>query len=185
MEIYNKLFNLQNSFKSKKDSYNNFGKYAYRNAEAMLSTLKPLMAEQKVILLFNEELINDNTMKCTASLIDIETGEKIETSSICKIDSRLKGMSEAQSSGACISYLRKYTMGALFAVDDGKDADSVDNTQKNTVQDRINQSDKSSALIQARINQCKTNDELMSLYQEIGTPQNTDLFTKRKNQLKS
>ena len=39
-------------------------------------------------------------------------------------------MDEAQITGAASSYARKYALNGLFAIDDGKDADSVDNTQQ-------------------------------------------------------
>jgi len=35
-----------------------------------------------------------------------------------------KGMDEAQITGACSSYSRKYNLNGLFAIDDTKDADS-------------------------------------------------------------
>ena len=77
MSIYKKLFELQQEFKSKKDSFNTFGKYSYRNAEAMLTTLKPMLNEKELILIFKEELVNDSFMKSTARLIEVETREEI------------------------------------------------------------------------------------------------------------
>ncbi|HSH67485.1 MAG TPA: ERF family protein, partial [Bacteroidia bacterium] len=39
-----------------------------------------------------------------------------------------KGMDESQITGASSSYARKYALNGLFAIDDNKDADTMDNT---------------------------------------------------------
>ena len=49
MNIYKKLFELQQEFKSKKDNFNSFGKYSDRNAEAMLTTLKPMLNDKGLV----------------------------------------------------------------------------------------------------------------------------------------
>lgn len=163
MSIYKKLFELQQEFKSKKDSFNTFGKYSYRNAEAMLTTLKPMLNEKGLILIFKEELVNDSFMKSTARLIEVETGEEISTECVTAIDLDLKGMSSAQSTGATISYLRKYLMGGLFAVDEGKDADSMDTTNFNKPKTTEN---KVSDILQ-QISECNTIEDLTDLWGKL------------------
>ena len=163
MSIYKKLFELQQEFKSKKDSFNTFGKYSYRNAEAMLTILKPMLNEKGLILIFKEELVNDSFMKSTARLIEVETGEEISTECVTAIDLDLKGMSSAQCTGATISYLRKYLMGGLFAVDEGKDADSMDTTNFNkpkTTEDKISD-------ILQQISECNTIEDLTDLWGKL------------------
>ena len=185
MSIYKKLFELQQEFKSKKDSFNTFGKYSYRNAEAMLTTLKPMLNEKGLILIFKEELVNDSFMKSTARLIEVETGEEISTECVTAIDLDLKGMSSAQCTGATISYLRKYLMGGLFAVDEGKDADSMDTTNFNkpkTTEDKISD-------ILNQISECQTIEELTALWKQIGDWTKNETikiaFTSKKNILKN
>ena len=184
MSIYKKLFELQQEFKSKKDNFNSFGKYSYRNAEAMLTTLKPMLNEKGLILIFKEELVNDSFMKSTARLIEVETGEEISTECVTAIDLDLKGMSSAQSTGCTISYLRKYLMGGLFAIDEGKDADSMDTTNFNkpkTTEDKISD-------ILNQIIECKTIDDLTALWKQIGDWSKNEIikaaFTGKKNILK-
>ena len=163
MNIYKKLFELQQEFKSKKDNFNSFGKYSYRNAEAMLTTLKPMLNDKGLVLIFKEELVNDNFMKSTARLIDIESNEEISTECVTAIDLDLKGMSSAQCTGATISYLRKYLMGGLFAIDEGKDADSMDTTNFNkpkTTEDKISD-------ILQQISECNTIDDLTDLWGKL------------------
>ena len=183
MSIYKKLFELQQEFKSKKDSFNTFGKYSYRNAEAMLATLKPMLNEKGLILIFKEELVNDSFMKSTARLIEVETGEEISTECVTAIDLDLKGMSSAQSTGATISYLRKYLMGGLFAVDEGKDADSMYTTNFNkpkTTEDKINN-------ILNQILECQTIEELTDLWKQIEKKKKNEIikatFTSKKQMI--
>lgn len=185
MSIYKKLFELQQEFKSKKDSFNTFGKYSYRNAEAMLTTLKPMLNDKGLVLIFKEELVNDNFMKSTARLIEVETGEEISTECVTAIDLDLKGMSSAQSTGATISYLRKYLMGGLFAVDEGKDADSMDTTNFNkpkTTEEKING-------IINQISECSSVEELTQLWNKIGNWTKNEVvknaFTTKKKILKN
>lgn len=183
--IYRKLFNLQQEFKSKKDGFNNFGKYNYRNAEQMLTTLKPMLNNLGLVLIFKEELVNDNFMKSTARLINTEDGAEITTECVAAIDLNLKGMSAAQSSGATISYLRKYLMGGLFAIDEGKDADSMDTTNFNKPK---TPEDKVSNILQ-QISECNTLDELTDLWGKIKGWTNNQVvkeaFTAKKKIIKN
>ena len=184
--IYKKLFELQQEFKSKKDSFNTFGKYSYRNAEAMLTTLKPMLNEKGLILIFKEELVNDSFMKSTARLIEVETGEEISTECVTAIDLDLKGMSSAQSTGCTISYLRKYLMGGLFAVDEGKDADSMDTTNFNKP---IKKTEDKISDILNQISECQTIEELTDLWNRLKTWTKNETiktaFTTKKNILKN
>lgn len=185
--IYRKLFNLQQEFKSKKDSFNAFGKYSYRNAEQMLSVLKPMLNNMGLVLVFKEELVNDNFMKSTARLINVEDGTEISTECVTAIDLNLKGMSAAQSTGATISYLRKYLMGGLFAIDEGKDADSMDPAQF-APKPKITPEDKIANILQ-QISECTSVDELTSLWDKIkGWTNNQtvkDAFTAKKKMIKN
>lgn len=180
MKIYEKLFSIQQSFKSTKDSRNNFGGYNYRNIEKMLADLKPLLSENGLILTFREEInITDSipVLCSTATLIDNEDGEKYETSTSILIDRELKGMCTAQASGASLSYIRKYLIQSLLAIDDGSlEIDSMDFT-----------SVKNENIVQ-KIDGCTTLEQLNELYKSIDEATQTKYkkcFTFRKNKLKN
>lgn len=184
--IYKKLFDLQQNFKSAKDKRNNFMGFNYRNYETMLTSLKPMLAEKQLIIISKEELLDNDYMKCTMSLIDIENEEKVETSSVVKIDTELKTMSKGQLSGSIISYLKKYTLQSLLLIDDGNDLDTLDtdqtkNKKKETTEDKI-------ASILDQINECSTREELKALWEKLGnwTKNQTvkTAFTARKEVLK-
>ena len=192
MNIYSKLFQLQQEFKSAKNQENKFGKYNFRNIEIMLSELKPLLNKLGLVITFNEEFINDGFLKSTVSLIDTEDGETVSTNSICAIDSNVKGMSNSQATGCALTYSRKYSLQALLAIDDGKsDPDSMNGNDFNNNSKSQNKSltkEEKVSNILDQINECNTIDELTALWKQIGdwTKNETikTAFTSKKNILK-
>ena len=188
--IYKKLFELQQEFKASKNQQNTFGKYNFRNIEVMLTELKPLLNKLGLVILFREELINDNFLKSTCKLIDIETGEETSTNSICAIDSEVKGMSNSQATGCALTYSRKYTLQALLAIDDGKsDPDSMNGNDFNlkpvpklTTEEKING-------IINQISECSSVEELTQLWNKIGNWTKNEVvknaFTTKKKILKN
>ena len=193
MNIYSKLFQLQQEFKSAKNQENKFGKYNFRNIEIMLSELKPLLNKLGLVITFNEEFINDGFLKSTVSLIDTEDGETVSTNSICAIDSNVKGMSNSQATGCALTYSRKYSLQALLAIDDGKsDPDSMNGNDFNNNSKPQNKSmttaEKVSSII-SQISECNTIDDLTALWKRIGDwSKNESIkasFTAKKNILKN
>lgn len=128
MNAYTKLFNIQQKLKAPKNQFNKFGGYAYRSCEDILTALKPLLNEQQVILLINDEVIEvggKNYIKATVKFIDIETGESVENSALAREDEDRKKMDSPQITGSCSSYARKYALNGLFMIDDVKDSDAT------------------------------------------------------------
>lgn len=168
MNIYSKLFKLQQTYNSTKDNFNAFGKYSFRNVEQILAELKPILQPLNLVIVFNEEIINGTTndyIKFEAKLIDIETDESVSNVSVCGIDTELKGMSKAQMTGACLTYGRKYCLGGLLGFSTGiADPDSMDNTKLNnkpkTTEDKISD-------ILQQISECNTIDDLTDLWGKL------------------
>lgn len=193
MNIYKKLFQLQQEFKSTKNQENKFGKYNFRNIEVMLSELKPLLNKLGLIITFNEEFINDGFLKSTVTLIDTEDGESASTNSICAIDSEVKGMSNSQATGCALTYSRKYSLQSLLAIDDGKsDPDSMngDNFSKpQTPQNKSLTTAEKVSNILDQISECNTIGELSSLWNQIGNWSKNEsvkaAFTAKKKILKN
>lgn len=132
MGIYEKLLAIQLELKAPKSQLNSFGGYKYRNCEDILESLKPLLEKAKATVICKDEITNINDrfyVKSTAKLIDIETGESIESTAFAREEQTKKGMDESQITGSCSSYARKYALNGLFCVDDTKDADSQNNTE--------------------------------------------------------
>lgn len=139
--IKQKLFNIQQEFKSGKDNYNEFGKFKYRNLENMMSDLKPLLRKYNCIIIFNDDIVNvgsANYIKSTITLIDLETEESISVNAVAKEDDNRAGMCSGQMSGCSSSYSRKYGLCGLLAVNEEKDLDSLDNRPKQQQKPSVN-----------------------------------------------
>lgn len=135
--ILEKLNIIQSKLKAPKGQYNKFGNYNYRSCEDILEALKPLLAENKMTLIINdniEQLGERYYLKATCTLFDAETGEKVSNSAYARETDTRKSMDTAQITGSVSSYARKYALNGLFAIDDTKDSDTNENykqTQKN------------------------------------------------------
>lgn len=144
--ILEKLNIIQSKLKAPKGQYNKFGNYNYRSCEDILEALKPLLAENKMTLIINdniEQLGERYYLKATCTLFDAETGEKVSNSAYARETDTRKSMDTAQITGSVSSYARKYALNGLFAIDDTKDSDTNENykqTQKNQSNTQRNQS---------------------------------------------
>ena len=143
-ELNQKLAIVQTKLKTKKTSYNAFGKYYFRKAEDILEAVKPFLLEQGVTITINEEMISTDpvpTMQSTATISDGENA--INATAVVGVDLNQKGMQTAQQFGAASSYGKKYALGNLFLIDDTQDADgSNDHGKKSKVITKIKQAAK-------------------------------------------
>lgn len=134
MSLYQKLLRVQTKLKAPKNQYNIFGKYYYRSCEDITEAVKPLLAEEKLIMTISDELtlIGERYyIKATVTVIDGETGEKHEVHAYAREAESKKGMDESQITGAASSYARKYALNGMFAIDDTKDSDATNTHEKN------------------------------------------------------
>ena len=133
MNVYEKLIAIQSELKAPKSQYNNFGKYAYRNCEDILESLKPLLKEHKSTIYISDEIVTVLErfyVKATVTFIDAETGEKIINTAYAREEEDKKGMDGSQVTGSSSSYARKYALNGMFAIDDTKDSDFTNTTIK-------------------------------------------------------
>ena len=132
-----KLMKIQTELNAPKNQRNTFGKYNYRSCEDILEGLKPLMLKYKCSITVSDivELVGSRYyIKAIAILTDCELdgNDKYigESTAYAREPESQKGMNEAQITGSASSYARKYALNGLFAIDDNKDADSQDNSEK-------------------------------------------------------
>ena len=122
--IQKELSRIQKELKAPKGQYNNFGKYAYRSTEDILSAVKPILGECSLVV--SDGLVELSTgvyVEANASLL---LGDEIISSKGYARESMdTKGMSPAQMTGSASSYARKYALNGLFAIDDTKDDDAT------------------------------------------------------------
>ncbi|WP_085829371.1 ERF family protein [Clostridium massiliodielmoense] len=133
MGVYEKLLRVQSELKAPKSQFNKFGNYAYRNCEDILESVKPLLLENKLSLTIADEilLVGDRYyIKATATVVDIETGDKESVSAFAREEENKKGMDASQLTGSTSSYARKYALNGLFCIDDTKDSDTTNTGSK-------------------------------------------------------
>lgn len=118
---------VQAELKAPKGQHNSFGKYDYRSAEDIIEAVKPLLKENGLFLNMSDDivLIGDRYyVKATVKVVDVVTGESVQTSALAREAAQKKGMDESQVTGTASSYARKYALNGLFAIDDNRDADT-------------------------------------------------------------
>lgn len=131
MEFIEKIVAIQSELKAPKGQYNSFGKYNYRSCEDILEGVKPLLAKHGLVLTIRDgiELIGDRYyVKATATITDGK--EQLSTDAYARESLDKKGMDASQVTGSTSSYARKYALNGLLAIDDTKDADTMDNSKK-------------------------------------------------------
>jgi len=145
-ELNQKLAIVQTKLKTKKTSYNAFGKYYFRKAEDILEAIKPFLLEQGVSVTIKEQIIATDpvpTLQTTATISDGVNA--INATAVVGVDLNQKGMQTAQQFGAASSYGKKYALGNLFLIDDTQDSDATnDHGKKSNVVSKIKEAAKPS-----------------------------------------
>jgi len=125
----NKLLKLQLELNAPKSRFNSFGNYNYRSLEDILEAVKPLLDKYGLYLKITDELVQVGDryyVKSTSAIYDAEEFLKpiTESSAYAREAFDKKGMDDSQITGTASSYARKYSLNALFLIDDTKDADT-------------------------------------------------------------
>ena len=131
MKLHEKLLAIQTKLKAPKGQYNSFGKYSYRSAEDILEAVKPLNAEQGVLLTITDEIKEVGGRIYVVATATVSDGtDELKVSAFAREPENKKGMDESQITGATSSYARKYALNGLYAIDDNKDADTNEHNQQ-------------------------------------------------------
>lgn len=131
--MISKLISMQKELKVPKSQRNTFGNYNYRNCEDILEAVKPLLAKHECVLTLSDSIEAVGSryyVKVTARVTDGK--DSIEVTAYAREAESKKGMDDSQITGSTSSYARKYALNGLFAIDDTKDADTDEYTQKTT-----------------------------------------------------
>ena len=133
MELLSKI---QKELKAPKNQMNKFGGYKYRSCEDILEAVKPLLPEGATLVISDEvvQIGERYYVKATATITDGTKGSDYtaSASAYAREAETKKGMDDAQITGSASSYARKYALNGLFCIDDTKDNDTQDNTEKAT-----------------------------------------------------
>ena len=120
------LIQIQNRLKAPKNLYNKFGGFYYRNAESILTAVKPLLEDFGCLLLLTDEIVEVGGrvyVKATATFMNKE-GTHVSVEAFAREPDNKKGMDDSQITGTASSYARKYALNGLFLIDDVKDPDT-------------------------------------------------------------
>ena len=143
MNIYEKLYNIQQAMKNPKNNFNKFGNFNYRSAEDILAECKPFLKDNRCTLIHQNDVViigNDTYIKAIVELKDIDDiTQTIKTVAYAREAREKKGMDTAQITGSTISYALKYALNGLFAICTEKDLDHesfYENKEKNNLQQK-------------------------------------------------
>ncbi len=164
--VYVSLRGIQNKLNAPKGQYNAFGKYKYRSCEDILAAVKPLLGEYDCSLTLVDDIMLVGSrfyIKATATLFD-SCGNTISTTAFAREEEAKKGLDASQVTGAASSYARKYALNGLFAIDDTKDADTLNNNAAYTQSVVDNTARLKEAL--AKVASATTADAVKSIYKE-------------------
>jgi hypothetical protein len=128
------LKKVQEELKVPKGQFNSFSNFYYRSCEDILEAVKPLLKKEGLFLTISDELVNIGEryyIKAIASVKN-EAGEEVVVTGYAREEETKKGMDGSQITGSSSSYARKYALNGMFLIDDGKDADSMDNRDNET-----------------------------------------------------
>src|SRR5690625_3858357 len=163
-----KLIEIQHKLKAPKGQYNSFGKYNYRSAEDILEAVKPLNAEQGLLLTLTDKpvLVGDwHYIEATASITD--GNETKSVTAYARESQNKKGMDDSQITGTASSYARKYALNGLYLIDDTKDADTDEYQQQNAKTNVKKASDKQLELVTNLISKDRKSTRLNSSHVAI------------------
>lgn len=131
MKLHEKLLAIQTKLKAPKGQYNSFGNFNYRSAEDILEAVKPLNAEQGLLLTITDEIKEVGGRIYVVATATVSDGtDELKVSALAREPENKKGMDESQITGATSSYARKYALNGLYAIDDNKDADTDEHKQQ-------------------------------------------------------
>lgn len=127
-KIYNQLALVQAELKAPKGQFNNFGKYNYRSCEDIVEAVKPINKAHDILLVMSDtvkEVGGRVYVEAMAMAICLSDGTSIKVTASAREAENKKGMDDSQITGAASSYARKYALNGLYAIDDTKDADTM------------------------------------------------------------
>lgn len=111
--LYRKVWDAKREIgKVYKNAQSHHSRYADLNA--ILDTVEPVLFSFGLIIM---QPINDN--KVTTQLIDIDSGDMVESSI------ELPAITNPQQMGSAISYFRRYTLSSLLSISTTEDDDAV------------------------------------------------------------
>lgn len=132
--IHTKLRYIQQNLSVPKTRENSFGGFNYRSVEDIETAVKPMLEQHKLTLTFTDKMIGVGDrvyVEATATLSDGK--DAIYVVAYAREAEKPKAKTDdAQLTGGCSSYARKYAAQGLFLIDDGKGDPDNKGTEEGT-----------------------------------------------------
>lgn len=125
------LLQIQQELDAPKNQWNAHGNYKYRSCEDILEGLKPILKATECVLVVSdtiEQIGERYYIKATSILYRKDATIVAQNTAYAREANEQKGMQAPMLSGSTSSFARKYSLNGLFAIDDSRDPDSMDNT---------------------------------------------------------
>lgn len=122
MTLHEKLIDIQQKLKVPKLRENEFGNFYYRSVEDIEDKVKPFLLLHKLTLTFNDKMVAVGDRVYVEAEARLSDGENhISAYASAREAEKPKAKTDdAQLTGGCSSYARKYAAQGLFLIDDGK-----------------------------------------------------------------
>lgn len=134
--LHKKLIDIQQNLKVPKMRANDFGGFNYRSVEDIESAVKPFLEKHQLTLTFEDEMVGIEGRVYVKAWAILSDGVKdIRKPAYAREAEKPKAKTDdAQLTGGCSSYARKYAAQGLFLIDDGKgDPDNKGSEDRATV----------------------------------------------------
>lgn len=122
---------VRSELKVSKGQYNKFGGYAYRSLEDITLALNPICQKHRCGYSLSDTIEQQGDRFYVVAHAMFYCEDDPEAYLIVAGEAReceaKKGMDDAQLTGSCSSYARKYALCGLFGIDSGEDPDKMDN----------------------------------------------------------
>lgn len=181
MTLAEKLIKVQSELKAPKGQFNSFGKYKYRSAEDILEALKPVLAENGLLLTLSDEIVvNSNRYYVRAEAMITDGTDVFSVTASAREPEDKKGMDSSQITGTASSYARKYALNGLFLIDDTKDSDT--NEYQTQVRQQASAFDETIKQHKQTIEKFESSKELAKFYRTLSAEERATLenFVARK-----
>jgi len=132
LTFHEKIMDIQQRLEVLKDINNEFGGFTYRNLDSIEEKLRPLLKEHGLIATFTDDIVGVGDRVYVQSTFTVSDGVgRISNSAFAREAEKPKAkMDDAQLTGSCSSYARKYAVDGMFLLGGNKDPDSRDNSEK-------------------------------------------------------
>jgi hypothetical protein len=136
-ELIKKLSKVQKELVCKKNLYNSFGKYNYRNLESIFDSLKSHLANDVAVIIEEDLILIGDRYYVKATAIFTDGENKITASAFARESLSKKGQDDAMVTISTSSYASKSAMQKLFMLDDTSnthEVDAQDNSQTSAIE---------------------------------------------------